>query len=208
LNKILISIALLIFFATSMFNVQPAYAGGLNGNGCSSNTDCGIVDACTPEVCDLLTNTCVPGPQDPGCCLDDSQCVDFDVCTPGVCNQFNVCDQTPLPGCCASDSDCDDANQCTDDMCDLLTNICSNPNDPAGTPCDDGEICTEPDECDGAGTCSGLSVCVVGTVLPIDTTAVLVAGTHMTASWMIPVIVAGIGIGIVIARKFSKYQPI
>ena len=36
----------------------------------------------------------------------------------------------------------------------------------------------------------------------VDTTSLLVSGTQMNAAWMIPVIVAGIGIGIVIARKF------
>ncbi len=41
-----------------------------------------------------------------------------------------------------------------------------------------------------------------GELLPIDTTMVLLAGSQMTAAWMIPVIVAGIGIGIVISRKF------
>ncbi len=41
-----------------------------------------------------------------------------------------------------------------------------------------------------------------GELLPIDTTMVLLAGSQMTAAWMIPVIVAGIGIGIVITRKF------
>ncbi len=46
------------------------------------------------------------------------------------------------------------------------------------------------------------SLVVGGTLLPIDTTAVLVAGTQVTAYWMIPIIVAGIGIAIVIARKF------
>jgi len=43
---------------------------------------------------------------------------------------------------------------------------------------------------------------VSGDMIPIDTTMVLVAGTQYTAAWMIPVIVAGIGIAIVIARKF------
>jgi len=43
---------------------------------------------------------------------------------------------------------------------------------------------------------------VGGTPVPIDTTSLLLAGTQMTASWMIPVIIAAIGIGIVIARKF------
>ena len=36
----------------------------------------------------------------------------------------------------------------------------------------------------------------------VDTTSLLVTGSQMNASWMIPVIVSAIGIGIVIARKF------
>jgi len=45
-------------------------------------------------------------------------------------------------------------------------------------------------------------VTVGGDLIPLDTTMVLVAGTQSVAAWMIPVIVAGIGIAIVIARKF------
>jgi len=41
-----------------------------------------------------------------------------------------------------------------------------------------------------------------GEIIPLDTTMVLVAGTQTTAAWMIPVIVSGIGIAVVIARKF------
>ena len=41
-----------------------------------------------------------------------------------------------------------------------------------------------------------------GTFIPTDTTSLLLAGAQMTASWLIPVIVSAIGIGIVIARKF------
>jgi len=41
-----------------------------------------------------------------------------------------------------------------------------------------------------------------GTLIPIDKTSLLLAGTQMTAVWMIPVIVSAIGIAIVIARKF------
>ncbi len=43
---------------------------------------------------------------------------------------------------------------------------------------------------------------VGGELIPLDTTMVLLAGTQTTAAWMIPVIVSGIGIAIVIARKF------
>jgi len=43
---------------------------------------------------------------------------------------------------------------------------------------------------------------VGGTMIPIDTTALLLTGAQTTAAWMIPVIVSAIGIAIVIARKF------
>jgi len=39
-------------------------------------------------------------------------------------------------------------------------------------------------------------------LIPLDTTMVLLGATKTTASWMIPVLVSAIGIGIVIARKF------
>ena len=41
-----------------------------------------------------------------------------------------------------------------------------------------------------------------GELIPLDTTMVLLGATKTTASWMIPVLVSAIGIGIVIARKF------
>ena len=43
---------------------------------------------------------------------------------------------------------------------------------------------------------------VGGDLIPLDSTMVLVAGTHSIAAWMIPVILSAIGIAIVIARKF------
>ena len=48
----------------------------------------------------------------------------------------------------------------------------------------------------------GKGVLVGGTIIPVDTTALLLASTQITAVWLIPVIVAGIGITIVITRKF------
>ena len=41
-----------------------------------------------------------------------------------------------------------------------------------------------------------------GDMIQMQTTSVLAAGAQYTAAWMIPVIVSGIGIAIVIARKF------
>jgi len=41
-----------------------------------------------------------------------------------------------------------------------------------------------------------------GTIIPIDRTSLLLVGAQMTAVWLIPAIVAAIGIGIVILRKY------
>jgi len=46
-----------------------------------------------------------------------------------------------------------------------------------------------------------VSTAVGGELIPIETTSLILAGAQ-SFSWMIPVIVSGIGIGIVIARKF------
>jgi len=57
----------------------------------------------------------------------------------------------------------------------------------------------------GPFTCAFVNspiLAVGGTPIPIDTTMILLGATQTTASWMIPVIVAGIGIAIVITRKF------
>jgi len=85
-------------------------------------------------------------------------------------------------------------------------------------PCDAGGIwdpnilqCIPDDECPNGiyglllatvGDPHCFLVPVGGEFLGVDSTALLVSGAQMNASWMIPVIVSVIGIGIVIARKF------
>ncbi len=54
------------------------------------------------------------------------------------------------------------------------------------------------DSCRRALMCNAVG----GEFIGIETTSVLAAGAQYTAAWMIPVIVSGIGIAIVIARKF------
>ena len=52
-------------------------------------------------------------------------------------------------------------------------------------------------------TCASTFCPAVGGVFEgVDTTSLLVTGSQMNASWMIPVIVSGIGFAIVISRKF------
>jgi len=49
-------------------------------------------------------------------------------------------------------------------------------------------------------------ICVVGgESLPIESTALLLAGAQMNAIWILPLIVAAAGIGIVVSRKFWKF---
>jgi len=60
------------------------------------------------------------------------------------------------------------------------------------------------------GTINPIPACidpVGGELIPIEATSLILAGTQTTLSWLIPVTVSAIGITIVIAREFSKYQP-
>jgi len=45
---------------------------------------------------------------------------------------------------------------------------------------------------------------VGGALLQINTTPLLLAGAQMTASWVIPVIAAGAGIGLVVVSRKNK----
>ena len=46
-----------------------------------------------------------------------------------------------------------------------------------------------------------IDINVGGELIPIDATTLILAGTQITASWMIPVIVSAVGIGLVFVRK-------
>ncbi len=49
--------------------------------------------------------------------------------------------------------------------------------------------------------CIPIDVLVGGTLIPIDSSSLLLAGAQMSASWLIPVIVSSIGIGLVLVKK-------
>jgi len=59
-------------------------------------------------------------------------------------------------------------------------------------------------DCDAwlEGCLEALCRAIGGDMIQMQTTSVLAAGAQYTAAWMIPVLVSGIGIAIVIARKF------
>ena len=65
---------------------------------------------------------------------------------------------------------------------------------------------SQPDDVDsvfilGSISATSLDVQVGGTIIPTETASLLLAGALMSASWMIPVIVAGAGIGFILIRR-------
>jgi hypothetical protein len=162
----------------------PFVPCGDDGNACTDDVCDGLGTCTHPPlaagtVCRPLATVCdveetcagagVPCPAD-GFVADGTPCGDLCTtngtcqagqCTAGsplecddgdVCNGLETCDS--LTGCQAGiPLDCDDGNGCTANACDPTTG-CSNPQEPDGAPCDDGNLCTIIDRCTG-GVCVG-----------------------------------------------------
>lgn len=141
----------------------------LNGTGCDDGDECTLTDTCqsgtcvgdnavvcsAPDdchdagVCNPLTGLCsAPAPLTGTPCDDNDECTQTDVCENGVCLGGNDVICTP------SDQ-CHDAGEC-----DPLSGDCSDPESLNGTGCNDGNLCTLNDTCQG-GLCtsSGNVVC-------------------------------------------------
>ena len=140
-----------------------------------------------------------------GSCNDDSDCPIRE------CAVFSCINSDCIPNSMPAGTPCGDPtdNDCTNpDTCNGSI-TCLPRNEPQGTSCDANEDSCTTDQCDNIGRCvAGPSECVVGgEMIPIGTTSLILAGTQSAFSWMIPITVSAIGIAIVIAKKFSKYQP-
>ncbi len=117
---------------------STACVGGSCTAPCTEDTQCGDGDLCNGrEICYL--GNCQPGV--PVTCDDGDQCNGFEGCneTTGLCGP-------------SSGIVCDDDNPCTTGTCrpDFL---CTYSNEPNGTSCDDGDLCTGPDPVSG-GVCA------------------------------------------------------
>src|SRR5207248_975759 len=115
---------------------------------------CTAADQChAAGVCDRATGLCSNPPQPDGtACNDGDSCTRTDVCQSGACVGTNrvVCtgsDQCHAVG-----------------VCDPASGICSNPLQPDGTACSDGNACTRTDVC-LSGACVGSNIVVC---LPSD----------------------------------------
>lgn len=110
--------------------------------------ECEDGEPCTEDSCDPESGECVfdPEPLEGQSCDDGDLCTDADLCLAGACVGQGVV--------------CSDEDPCTQDACDEDTGECVYDTAGAnGTPCDDGEVCTVDDACDG-GVCAGaLNAC-------------------------------------------------
>ncbi len=111
---------------------------GANPVVCTSADDCHLPGTCDPETgnCSVVTK------DDGALCNDGDLCTPTDQCLAGVCTGGDAVECSALDGCHLAGE------------CNPETGLCSNPNQEDGTPCDDGNLCTQTDQCQ-LGTCMG-----------------------------------------------------
>jgi hypothetical protein len=129
--------------------VQGVCVGEGNDACCLKNGDCDDGNECTKDVCILETGQCTSqsGPKNGfSCNADNNGCTAGDKCNGGQC-------QTGAP------VDCSGFDlACQKGVCDstgVQTYKCNLALKQQGTPCEDGQFCTENDACDAGGTCIG-----------------------------------------------------
>jgi len=140
---------------SSTCQIDPAGSACSDGNACTTGDTCSGTtcvggpapncndgNVCTADSCDPAVG-CVNAKLTGTSCSDGNACTQTDVCQAGVCTGTN-------PVICTALDQCHDAG-----ICDPGTGVCSDPNKPDGTTCDDGQflICSLPDTCQ-AGVCS------------------------------------------------------
>jgi len=128
-----------------LFNLKPCDDGNIctAGDSCQQGNcvggaaaDCNDHNACTTDSCDP-TEGCIHVPNELPC-EDGNKCTLGDQCVDGVC----------IPG---QPPDCKDHNPCTNDLCTPASGCIHVDNE---APCNDGDLCTTNDRCQG-GTCVG-----------------------------------------------------
>jgi hypothetical protein len=125
--------------ATDMCHVSD---GMCSGGACQrAPIPCDDNNPCTADSCNAQTG-CVHAPLTGGTCNDQNACTQTDSCQNGVCTGSN-------PVTCGGASGCKMAG-----TCNPATGQCSSQNMPNGTDCNDGNACTQTDECQG-GVCQG-----------------------------------------------------
>jgi hypothetical protein len=117
---------------------QTGTCTGSNPVTCTASDQCHAVGACDPAT-GLCSN---PAQPDGTPCNDGSACTQTDTCQTGTCTGSN-------PVTCTASDQCHAVG-----ACDPTTGLCSNPAQSDGSPCNDGDACTQTDVCQ-TGTCTG-----------------------------------------------------
>ena len=146
----------------------PATGACDDGDACSVGDTCvdGVCTAGVTAVCDDLNpctaDMCIAGPV--GCTVqmldDGAACANSDPCLePGVCEAGTCVDQQPVT--------CEDPGPCLSSSC-VAFEGCLSKFDPNGSPCDDGNPCTQEGQC-SAGECVALPLpCSDGNACTVD----------------------------------------
>jgi len=121
--------------------------GDLDSPFCEADESCADEEVCTTDVCG--PGGCNHPPVADGeVCNDGDLCTQVDSCQSGACAGGS-------PVVCAAPDSCHDPG-----TCDPTSGNCENaPEKPDGTPCDDGNACTQVDSCQ-SGTCVGAAPAV------------------------------------------------
>jgi streptogramin lyase len=117
---------------------QAGACTGANPVVCTAQDQCHVAGVCNPA-----NGTCSnPNAPNGTACSDVNACTQTDTCQAGVCTGGN-------PVVCLALDECHEAG-----LCDPANGTCTTPNRPNGTPCSDGNACTQTDTCQ-AGACVG-----------------------------------------------------
>ncbi len=114
---------------------------------CDDGEPCTIGDRCVGGSCQGGLDLCE--------CQADADCAPTD-----LCGEQRYCDKAKAPYRCAAKPGsavvCDASNDtvCSKSVCDPKTGACAAVAAPDGTPCQDGDLCTAEDSCQG-GSCKG-----------------------------------------------------
>jgi hypothetical protein len=133
------------------------------GDVCDDGDNCTHTDVCAaglcvgdPVVCPPEADPCQPV----GCNATSGDCQVTVLADATPCDDSNACtssDRCQSSFCIGDDVDCtflDDP--CNAGVCDSVAGCTAQPR--LGDPCDDADLCTDPDACDALGQCAGTAV--------------------------------------------------
>ncbi len=167
---------------------QPNGTACNDGNACTQTDTCqaGTCTGANPVVCTPLDQCHVAGvcnPADGICsnpsqpngtaCTDGNACTQTDTCQAGTCTGANPVVCTPLDQCHVAG------------VCNPADGICSNPSQPNGTACTDGNACTQTDTCQ-AGTCTGFNPVICALLDQCHLVGVCDTGTGICSDPVVP----------------------